>query len=236
MAARHGCDAILQVGDFGYDPAHIEGRRFLRRCDVALEAFGLWMFWVDGNHDNHAALGTESLDADGMGITARRIRHLPRGYRWAWTGVRFGALGGAFSPDWRSREENDSWWPQEVLTDADVASLGDGPLDVLVTHDAPERVTLQSSFTLEPADELRSEENRQRVGRALEATRPRLLVHGHWHHRYSTDLSWIDAAATEADDALVWASTRVEGLGADVDEDSGAWAVLELPSLAIAPC
>lgn len=233
VASRLGCDAILQVGDLGYDPRDKAGRRFLRRADAAMDLFGLRLFWIDDNHDNHDALAAEARDDNGMTVIGSRLRHLPRGRRWEWSGVRFGALGGAFSPDWEERKKRGDWWPAEAVTDEDVEALGHEPLDVLVSHDAPIGVPLNSGLRLVPVDEMRGEENRHRVGRAVERTLPRLLVHGHWHHRYSFELSWIDHDATEASGSVQWASTQVEGLGADIDGDDRAWAVLELPGLRV---
>lgn len=181
VAARLDCDAILQVGDFGYDPRDKAGRRFLRRADAAMDLFGLRLFWIDGNHDNHDALAAEARDDNGMTVIGSLLRHLPRGYRWEWSGVRFGALGGAFSSDWEERKKRGDWWPAEALTDEDVEALGHERLDVLVTHDAPIGVPLNSGLRLDPVGEMRGEENRHRVGQAVERTlsppaRPRPLA------------------------------------------------------------
>src|SRR5207302_2100931 len=125
--------------------------------------------------------------------------------------VRFGALGGAFSIDWRDRTPGKSWWPEEVTTASDVERLGGEPLDVLVAHEAPAGVPL-AGFRLPVEDEVRSEEVRQLVRAAVQATRPRLVLHGHWQKRNSHELSW----PAELFGRLDWSSTQVEGLGADV--------------------
>lgn len=152
-----------------------------------------------------------------------RCRWLPRGHRWEWSGVRFGALGGAFSVNWRWRAEGISWRRGEMLTDADVARLGDEPLDVLISHDAPQGMPLRG-LPIPPVDEMRSAEVRVRILEAVEATEPALVVHGHWHHRYRHELTW----PVTVDGELVWRSAQVEGLAADIEGDRRSWAVLDL--------
>lgn len=227
LARIHGCDAILQLGDFGYWPHTADGRQFLEHVDWHAERNDIeCIYWIDGNHENHDALRLLDPIADGTVPVGERCRYLPRGLRWVWSGVRFGALGGAFSVDRRDRVEGVSWWRGEMLTDGDVARLGEEPLDVLVSHDAPEGVPLRG-MALPPVDEVLAGEVRSRILGAVEATAPKLVVHGHWHHRYSYALARPVAEQGE----LVWRSTAVEGLAADVQADHRAWAILDLDPL-----
>lgn len=181
------------------------------------------VYWIDGNHENHDALAEVDQSADGTVAINDRCRYLPRGLRWEWRGVRFGALGGAFSVDRRERVEGESWWAGEITSDADVQRLGEDPLDVLVTHDAPDGVPLKG-LGLPVVNQVLADEVRARLRSAVESTEPNLLLHGHWHHRYSHELTW----PTHIDGELVWRSTQVEGLAADVQRDRRAWAILEL--------
>ena len=227
LARRHGCEAILQVGDFGYWPHTGDGLRFLADVGWHAERNGIaCVYWIDGNHENHDALAELEADEDGLVTIANRCRYIPRGHRWQWSEVRFGALGGAFSIDHRYRVEGVSWWRNELLTDADVQHLGETPLDVLVCHDAPEGTPLRG-LELPVADELKGAEVRRRILEAIKKTQPKLVVHGHWHHRISHELSW----PTGSDGQLRWLSTQVEGLAADVQHDHQAWAILELNPL-----
>lgn len=227
LARRYGCDAILQLGDFGYWPHTGEGRRFLEHVDWHAERNGVeCVYWIDGNHENHDALAALESEPDGTVVIAERCRYLPRGLRWEWRGTRFGALGGAFSVDRRERVEGESWWTGEVTTRSDLERLGDRLLDVLVTHDAPDGSPLKGP-SLPPVDQVLADEVRSLIRSAVEATSPRLLLHGHWHHRYSHELSW----PAQVDGKLVWHTTQVEGLAADVQRDHRAWAILELDPL-----
>ncbi len=227
LANQHGCDVILQLGDFGYWPHTAEGRRFLDQVDWHAERYGIsCLYWIDGNHENHDMLAELEADEDGFVTIRDRCRYAPRGHRWRWGQVHFGALGGAFSMDHHYRIEGVSWWPSEILTDADVARLGETPLDVLLSHDAPEGAPIRN-FELPPRDELLCLQVRERILQAVEATQPKLVVHGHWHRRTSSELSWT----VNRDGESRCLSTKVEGLAADKQHDHRAWAILEVDPL-----
>lgn len=119
-AAGRGISTILQVGDFGYWPHTASGEKFLKDLERAAADHGVTVWWIDGNHENHEWLGLKTRAEDGTVHVSEHCRYLPRGHRWEWNGVRFGALGGAFSIDWRMRVPMLSWWPQEVIYLRDV--------------------------------------------------------------------------------------------------------------------
>lgn len=227
LARQHGCDTILQLGDFGYWPHTDKGLRFLDQVDSHAERNGVsCVYWIDGNHENHARLTELKPDKDGFVTIRNRCRYAPRGHRWRWGQVHFGALGGAFSMDHKYRIEGVSWWPNEILTDADVERLGETPLDVLLSHDAPEGAPIRN-FELPPGDELLCLQVRERILQAVQATQPKLVVHGHWHRRTSSELNWT----ANHDGESRWLSTQVEGLAADKQSDHRAWAILEVDPL-----
>ena len=229
VAARSNCPVIIQVGDFGYFPEHRDGPRFLSMIDRACEANGVELLFIDGNHDDHTSLA--ELEHGHVPIhVAEHVTYLPRGTRLHLGGCALGFLGGAFSVDWRDRTAGIDWWHHEVTDTDDVTRLGTERLDVLIAHDAPSGVGLLSSWKLPAEDQVRADDVRALVGQAAMTTSPRLLVHGHWHHGYESELSWIDRAATERSGALTWGSTRVVGLGRDGDAARG-WIVLDLPTL-----
>jgi hypothetical protein len=225
-AAEKGCDAILQLGDFGYWPHLPGGARFPRRVSTLATNFDLDVYWIDGNHENHAALRALPVDEDGRIEIVKRCWYLPRGHRWTWNGVRFGALGGAFSIDWRSRRAGSSSWPEEVTTTDDVEALGSDSLDVLVAHEAPAAVPLVG-ITLPDVDQIRTDEVRALVAAAVKATTPTLVLHGHWHRRHSFELTWPVDHGGE----LEWRHTQVEGLASNIEHDHRAWGVLDLDPL-----
>jgi len=229
-AAAHGCSVIIQIGDFGYFPNLPEGPRFLSAVDAACAANDVELWFIDGNHDDHSALA-EHRQADNLVRLADHVAYIPRGARLELGGITLGFLGGAFSVDWRYRTHGIDWWAQESTDESDVERLGAQRLDVLVTHDAPAGLNL-ANWVLPAEDQVRADAVRSLIASAMEATRPKIVFHGHWHHSHETELSWIDRAETDQARALTWRSTRVIGLGCDGDNDGG-WLVLDLAALRV---
>lgn len=211
-----GIKTILQLGDFGFWPHTGSGKvfwdntqRFLEQCDV-----DLW--WVDGNHENHDWLDAQPRDNEGFWRDGR-ITHIGRGARWSWNGVKFMGCGGAYSIDKPWRTEGTSWWAGETISEADVLRC-DGPdVDVVVSHDAPwgANNVLGPNTAGDKDMYPESAANRKRLAAICDVVHPRLLVHGHYHHRNST----------------VYKSTRVEGFGCDGDVQSTG--VLDLDTLLV---
>lgn len=204
-------NAVLSVGDFGYWPDHDEGRAFLAEVSDSLAAVGTSLWFVDGNHEQH-----DRLTQGAAPVTLQPgIHHLPRGARWTWRSIQFGALGGAVSPDRADRIEGWDWFESERITEADLERLGAAQLDVLVTHDAPTwcRLDVPAPGSVTVDRDVR--ENRAFVDRAIAATAPSLVLHGHWHVAHVTP---ADAAQSRP---------AVVGLGADNDR-SASVALLEI--------
>lgn len=205
-------DAVLSVGDFGYWPDHPEGRRFLDEVEGSIGPSGIEVWFVDGNHEQHDRLEPGAVPV----AVGRGINHLPRGARWCWEGVDFGALGGAVSPDRDDRVEGWDWFASEAICEADVERLGGAPLDVLVTHDAPSWCRLEGTPAVRASVDRDTQRNRVFVDRAVQATRPALVLHGHWHRAHH-----VPADATRDRPAVV-------GLGAEGGPASALLALLEI--------
>jgi hypothetical protein len=223
VAAEHwDCPVVLQLGDFGYWPHVDAGQLFLDRVERVAERTGVTFVWIDGNHENHDALReltTGETAADGFVEVRPHVRYAPRGARWVWRDRRFGALGGAFSIDWRVRTVGQSWWVEEVPTPADVERLGDEPRDVLGTHDAPMRPLDRPPPTPIPEEDLVvARAVRRLLADAVARTRPSLVLHGHWHHRYSA----------------VEDGVRIEGFASDLQADERSFGILDVASLEVA--
>lgn len=211
-AKELGTDAIVHVGDFGFTFE----TEFVATVTAALREVDIPLLFVEGNHDDPGAL-RGPLALNGLREIGQNLWHIPRGFRWTWGGVTWLGCGGAYSVDRRWRTEGVSWWPEEVITDADVQRCGTEPADVLVCHDAPASTPvpgLNSGGSL-PAEEVAaSEAQRLLLRRIAENTQPRLVVHGHHHRNYRAEVD------------LGYGRTFVQGLGMDGSEfDENMWIV-----------
>lgn len=96
------------------------------------------------------------------------------------------------------------WFPEEEMTDAQLAAYlaaDPSPVDVMLTHDKPRAANIGQPL-LDLPDCM---PNQDRLQRAVVALQPKVLAHGHFHHRYTDHI--------RSGDGDRW--TRVEGLGAD---------------------
>jgi len=195
-AAANGCARIVQLGDFGFGWRWLDLGDSLAICrfsaEVALlvERFGIPVDFVDGNHENFDRLLSMPLRDDGTHEVAPGVRHLPRGYRYELDGCSFLALGGAVSLDKIARTALVSWWPDEAITDADVAACGTGKVDVLLCHDMPLQSEIHGRIRMSgygiPAD-VDAYLSRMKLSDVVDATEPDWIFHGHIHHRYQQD-------------------------------------------------
>jgi predicted phosphodiesterase len=224
-AAQDGYTFLIHVGDLKalwYDeyPDFPERGSFTAELAHELKDLGMVMVFADGNHDVHPTLQRLPLNADGFGVISDRLLYAPRGHRWTVGGVRFGALGGAYSIDrWRGSKGRD-WFEEEVPTAADVVSLGTEPLDVLITHDVPAGIDVVSTMDVPEALERESYIVRSLLRDAVRATEPRFVFSGHWHQRRTGLMPGMD--------------TRVHVL--DKEFGDGNLVSLNLETLAVEEC
>lgn len=130
--------AIIQVGDLGYSRT--------MHLAMATSTFPTPVYWIDGNHE-HYPLITPMWDREEPVELAPNVFYVPRGTVRELDGRRIGFLGGAASPDARSRAAGVDWFPEEVVTGTQALRIErQRPIEVLVTH-APPRSTIQQHFS-----------------------------------------------------------------------------------------
>lgn len=200
LAAEHDAE-MIQVGDWGFLwPSAPWGKQrphkaFMRLSSMLVEK-GVVCRFVDGNHDWHPKLSAyvnndPSAAYQNVGVEiALNVIYQPRGSTFEdEDGTRFLFCGGAPSIDHVLRRPGHSWWPEEVISEAEyqLALFADGPFDVLVTHDAPD---YPPGFSPKGDSDfrVRSARSMAMVRGLVEHHRPPLHVHGHWHAKYSTHL------------------------------------------------
>lgn len=232
VAAREGCEIVLQVGDFGYWEHYSHGARFLAVAEFELADKGLNGYFIDGNHENHPMLWEKygptpsaAMDEDptmmygcsqGEPVMVRpHLFYLPRGLRWTWANTSFLACGGAHSVDHKTRTPGKTWWQTELITHEQIDACGTDKVDILISHDAPLGFDLPALAFKEVA--LETYANRGRLATIADNTSPNMLIHGHYHHRYG---GWWENRHGK--------KVRIEGLGADLDGDEKSWMILDL--------
>lgn len=215
-AKAQGISTILQVGDFGFlwrDPM------VFSQLDRALESYGISMWWLDGNHENFELMESMGVTPDDETDTwmTPRIRYLPRGFRFEVDGVRFLAFGGATSIDRLSRSPHITWWPQEAIQVRQVTRVAaEPPVDIMVTHEVPFGVPSMETFLQGTAHHWRagplrdSLDSRRHMAEVVDRVKPKMLIHGHYHHRYSA----------------FYGSVRIEGLNGS-SSPANSWLVLD---------
>lgn len=106
---------------------------------------------------------------------------------------------------------------------ADVDTLSDEPLDVLVTHDVPEGGALvKSGFPVREPELSEANEVRALLRQAVDRTKPHLVFCGHWHQRRSGVITHPDGSQT---------TTHV----LDMEWTHGNAVVLDLDTLDVQP-
>lgn len=213
---EHKADVILHTGDFGYD--FTPG--FLAALNDLLMRQNMALMFVDGNHENFDWLLSQPVDKKTrLRPLAERIWHIPRGTKWTWGGVRFLGLGGAVSIDKLARVPGESWWPQEALTSPQlIKARRVGQVDVMITHDCPTDVFIPGVDDGRPVPVswrpmlAECHANRAKLAGVVNAVKPWLLVHGHYHVRYS---QLVKALAPRSGGGVVH-GYKVIGLDCDV--------------------
>jgi predicted phosphodiesterase len=251
LAGRNNASWVLQVGDFGWFPnmrthsGRPHSEFFAEAIDRACHLHGVdgWIF-LDGNHDNHADLHARVERVDGCELVplSDHLWYSPRGNVFELDGVRFGTLGGATSIDaWLEDSgvvfsgppyvAGHNWWPDlEQPTEEDVSRLLlNEPVDVLLTHEAPLEMDLKryegfKGIYIPPEIQQRARRSRAMVSTAAIALTPKVLIHGHWHGRYSGIARYGDL------------EVPVEGLAANnmrTGRDTKALLYIDLPEVKV---
>jgi hypothetical protein len=214
---RRGIDTLIQLGDFGFVWRKGENsQKALDKISRRLDAHGQTIYFVDGNHEDFDLLYAGfPVDGDGHRHLRQNVIHLPRGYRttllphdsgWPGNVIRPGkalaVLGGANSIDRHLRTANTDWWPEESISEADLAALGSEHADVLLGHDAPLDVPdldreLGSESAGWPPDAVAyAEQGRRTFHQGFMEVRPELYVGAHYHRHADQTLTYTDAAGS----------------------------------------
>ncbi len=158
-----------------------------------LEQRNFTTLFVDGNHENFAALAQyEECSWNGGKVQYIRpsVIHLMRGYVFDLEGMKIFAMGGARSSDRMYRKVDVSWWREEMPNAEEIQrarqnlAINDNQVDIMITHDAPQSIARMIDFAKSEDDELMPffDELRNTVGY-------RHWYFGHFHEDWKIDES-----------------------------------------------
>ncbi|MDQ1053063.1 putative phosphodiesterase [Arthrobacter sp. SORGH_AS 212] len=207
-AAREGVRPIVHVGDWGVDWP-LGPKRGLQdtRLNNALVANDQVLVLSPGNHDCLVNIDKLPVDDNGLITWRSNIKILPKGGRTLIAGLTVGGLGGAYSVDQEWRTEGRDWWSDEEPTVEQAERLiADGPVDILITHDAPMGVPVSSQFDLSDTVREKADRTRFLLAEVVRKLQPANLICGHWHQRV------VDRIVHPTG-----RSTRVDALGQEHD-------------------
>lgn len=185
---------LLHTGDFGIWKGQGTDL-FLKDVNLRLKMNNQILYLVDGNHEEFPHLYDEKqfpMQEDGTRRIRSNIFHLPRGFRWEWSGIRFMALGGAYSIDRNYRKSGSTYFEEEVLSSHDIKkALQGGKVDVLISHDSP--ADSPNPVTDDPSSQhyaartfghehlAGSNAHRLLMQSVTDKVDPAIIAHGHYH-------------------------------------------------------
>lgn len=201
IAAQQGCEAIFALGDLGYGfPLEQDNEKpLLHHLNKWANKYNVDFYFVDGNHDNHPQIWADGSEHGPFLQLEERVFFIPRGSVFDYAGVSFLGLGGAYSIDKDQRIAYEkatglqTWWPTELITDAQVEAAinnaAEADIDVMLTHDAPWHVFRaikrpELEMRINYKHDVQSRMQQRKVYEVAKQVHPKILLHGHWHHRY----------------------------------------------------
>lgn len=142
--------------------------------------------------------------------------------------------GDSSAKEWATLDvEHTLWWPTEMVRFEDaqkaIANVKDTPIDIMFTHDVPDGVDVPGIHSSEKWKYPETWQNRALLREVFDVAQPKLLVHGHYHVRYTGKLPLKPNQAKLDGGLLEWDYCRVDGLSNDGRE--GFAVVLDLDEL-----
>jgi predicted phosphodiesterase len=128
--------ALIQVGDFGFWPYTVE--EFVRvMTEAQAKGYNLPVYAIEGNHEYFPLLAGMTAVTE----LAPNLYYVPRGTVLELDGRQVAFCGGAGSIDKGWRKPGVDWFPEEYVTEDDVAKFQDvGPVDLFISHTPSQRM------------------------------------------------------------------------------------------------
>jgi Icc-related predicted phosphoesterase len=183
-------EIILQCGDFGFWP---NITRHDERGDVIVPKKPVMndakLYWADGNHEDHRSLRSLSTNEIWPNVYYMKrgsTMTLPDGRT-----VLF--VGGARSIDKAMRTMGFDWFPEEEISEMDLALLPDTKVDIVISHTCPREFAVMGN------DMRADDSSRMVLSYVLARYQPSLWYFGHFHY-YRTGVTrgcrWVGLSMT----------------------------------------
>jgi len=190
VATLARCEMIIQLGDFSYYWCGVDKTHGWADPD---KYPAVPVIWLPGNHEDWHMI--EQLP---VGIPNEHgVTYLGRVNLLILDGLKILTVGGAYSVDQYDRIEGVDYFPQEEINQADIyKATSFGEVDIMLSHDAPTTQTLELHLIdmarrwgfvegrIHPKLEAGSRRSREAIEAIVDEVKPKLLVHGHYHHQY----------------------------------------------------
>jgi len=166
-------DLVICCGDFGYWPNISWGAPL---TNIKLQGTQK-VLWCDGNHEDHWSLKERETDELAPGII-----YMPRGSTYTLDdGRTIMFMGGADSIDKQWRKLGVDWFPEEIITPADLMDhpIKDLKVDIFITHTCPNELVLDM---IKHYPEKKFEPSNYALSNLWKMYKPDLWFFGHWHH------------------------------------------------------
>lgn len=206
LIAKYRPSIILQAGDFGWWPrlhkktyiSHGTYRRDpmtgMRRA-APFNQYGLHtgdgkLYFCPGNHEDWEDLNSKADSFNPVPVELfKNVFYMPRCSTMDLPdGRRILFIGGADSIDKDDRKYRFDWYPEELITYADIKNLPDTKIDIVVSHTCPswfKQGLFEKSDDWRQSDSYWLEKFRDPSCLALDAVfeqyRPKLWFFGHFH-------------------------------------------------------
>lgn len=168
-AEEYKCDAIIQLGDFGYWPSEI---------NFPGMAPSIPIYFIDGNHEEHSRLNQTVEYTE----VSENVFHIARGTFLKIGNMNCLGIGGAYSIDRHYRIEGISWFKEEEITESDLSKCLNHkdkfPLDLIFSHDIPLKLTVTKNSYVG------SYHTREKLDILLDNASPKYWFFGHYHLDY----------------------------------------------------
>ena len=195
---KPGVNSILQCGDFGYWPKSNDifyasiYRSPKHFNEYSLKNKKTKIYFCDGNHEDHESL--KSLENNEI---MKNVFYMKRGSVLALPdGRNVLFIGGAYSIDKKYRTPGEDWFPEEMISQQDIANLPDTEIDIVISHTSPTEFKVKDYH-----EDYHRDSSRDALSYVLEKYHPKLWYFGHMHlfqQGFNSDCKWTCLSSIES--------------------------------------